>query len=155
MRIPKSIIPFYLFQSMPSLNDQEVAAVQPIWGQFHFFPNGSSLEMEANRYHLVNNMPSSHLTLHTNTTASFTSHLSSTTMGGTALPPGDHRYPPIVLLPSSYDLAKAATGPGEEGCFNVILVGGCLLLVGTISAAVALISGFIWNRNNTKIDGDM
>ena len=134
---------------MPSLNDREDQQQQapPIWGQFHFFPNGSQIEMEASRYHLENNP--SNFTLHATTTASFSSNISSGGRGGgggTLLHhQGDHRYPPIVLLPSSYDLAKAAASghAGEEGCFNVILVGGCLLLVGTVSAAVALISGFI------------
>ena len=131
---------------MPSLNNREKQPeTQPIWGQFHFFPNGSQIEMEASRHHLENNP--SNFSLHATATASFSSHISNS--GNPFLHHGDHRYPPIVLLPSSYDLAKTANGhAGEEGCFNVILVGGCLLLVGTVSAAVALISGFIWNVHN-------
>ena len=49
---------------------------------------------------------------------------------------------PIVLMPSSYDLA-AKNHPDEEGCVNIILVCGSLVLLGTISAIVALIFGLI------------
>ena len=56
---------------------------------------------------------------------------------------------PIVLMPSSYDLA-AKNHPDEEGCVNIILVCGSLVLLGTISAIVALIFGLIW-RNSEQI----
>ena len=127
---------------MPSLNDRQS---QPIWGQFHFFPNGSSqFEIEAAKQHWQN---PSNLSLNAAATASFTSNTTlykpdRLRLEGTATT--SQTQPPIVLLPSSYDLAKeAGDGHGEEGCFNIILVGGCLLLLGTVSAAVALISGFI------------
>jgi len=45
-------------------------------------------------------------------------------------------------MPSSYDLA-AKNHPDEEGCVNIILVCGSLVLLGTISAIVALIFGLI------------
>ena len=53
-----------------------------------------------------------------------------------------HLQPPIVLMPSSYDLNKAGD-PEEEGCFNIILVCGSIVLIGTVSAAVGLLFGFI------------
>ena len=59
---------------------------------------------------------------------------------------------PIVLMPSSYDLA-AKDHPDEEGCVNIILVCGSLVLLGTISAIVALIFGLIW-RNSEQIDDE-
>ena len=59
---------------------------------------------------------------------------------------------PIVLMPSSYDLA-AKNHPDEEGCVNIILVCGSLVLLGTISAIVALIFGLIW-RNSEQIDDE-
>ena len=128
------ILPF--FQSMPSLNDRQN---QPIWGQFHFFPNVSS-QFEIEQHWQQN---PSNLTLNA-ATASFTSNTALYKPDRLRLDGTATSQPPIVLLPSSYDLAKeAGDGHGEEGCFNIILVGGCLLLLITISAAVALISGFI------------
>ena len=45
-------------------------------------------------------------------------------------------------MPSSYDLA-AKSQPEDEGCFNIILVCGSLVLIVTISAIVALSFDFI------------
>ncbi len=53
-----------------------------------------------------------------------------------------HIEAPIILMPSSYDLA-AKESPQEEGCFNIILICGTILLLGTISAAIALFFGII------------
>lgn len=98
----------FCFQKKPSLPTVEERP--PIWGQFHFFPNGVDS-------HLMNN----------------------------PFPPG-HAFPgqaPIVLLPSSYETEKDAEPSTSDGCFNAILLGGSLVLLGTISAAVALIFGFL------------
>lgn len=48
----------------------------------------------------------------------------------------------IILLPSSYEL-EAKTAPDDDGCFNIILLGGFVILFGMISAGIGLLFGLI------------
>ena len=114
---------FLSFQSLPTLNDKEPVS-QPIWGQFHFFPNGS-VSVGTN-YLIQNPYNTSYTTLGT-TTALYS---------GTFEAPQSQ----LVLLPSSYELAKEEADGGER-CFTIIILSGSLILLATVSASLGFILG--------------
>ena len=128
---------------MPA-DEQEDAEDKPIWGQFHFFPNNGDLS-EMNSRLFQQTIPYASTSFTTTIGTNMTGNSSLISATGNAV--GDSiecglGQPPIILLPSSYDLAAKAH-PEDESCFNVILICGSILLVGTISATVALVFGLI------------
>jgi len=137
-------------KSMPILTEKiekcdstESCSSKPVWGQFHFFPDGSISEMNSKLVKQSNPYVSTSFTTTTiGTNAEVASSFYSAPQCSSNNVVQHPKQLPIVLMPSSYDLA-AKNHPDEEGCVNIILVCGSLVLLGTISAIVALIFGLI------------
>lgn len=150
-------------KSMPILTEKiekcdstESCSSKPVWGQFHFFPgenqltsgqkqltSGSISEMNSKMVKQSNPYVSTSFTTTTiGTNAEVASSFYSAPQCSSNNVVQHPKQLPIVLMPSSYDLA-AKNHPDEEGCVNIILVCGSLVLLGTISAIVALIFGLI------------
>ena len=115
---------WFFFQSLPTLTEKEPVQNQPIWGQFHFIPNGS-------------------ISIGTNYLVQTPYNTSYTTLGTvSALYSGalDPPQAPVVLMPSSYDLSPKEN-EGDERCFTLILISGSLVLLATVSASLGFSLG--------------
>ncbi len=122
---------------MPALKAKN-ADDKILWGQFHFFPNGSisvaaHLDKESQQYILKN-------TYNYSLASSMAGGLPASTAASSILT-ADHTSP-LVLMPSSYDL-NVKEDEVEERCFTCIIVVGSIVLLVTASASIGLIFGFI------------
>ena len=115
----------FSFQSLSALTEKEPVQNQPIWGQFHFIPNGS-ISIGTN-YLVQTPYNTSYTTLGT---------VSALYNSGALDPP----QAPVVLMPSSYDLSPKEND-NDDRCFTLILISGSLILLATVSASVGFILG--------------
>lgn len=112
-------------KSLSALTEKEPVQNQPIWGQFHFIPNGS-ISIGTN-YLVQTPYNTSYTTLGT---------VSALYNSGALDPP----QAPVVLMPSSYDLSPKEND-NDDRCFTLILISGSLVLLATVSASVGFILG--------------
>ena len=112
----------FSFQSLSALTEKEPVQNQPIWGQFHFIPNGS-ISIGTN-YLVQTPYNTSYTTLGT---------VSALYNSGALDPP----QAPVVLMPSSYDLSPKEND-NDDRCFTLILISGSLVLLATVVLAAVL-----------------